>query len=50
MTLMKLERQNFVMADLAQQFKTSQAQVSKTVGMWIDIMYEHQGPYIVVAS
>lgn len=31
MTLMKL-RQNFVMADLACRFKTSQGQVSKTVG------------------
>ncbi|XP_053183953.1 uncharacterized protein LOC128367339 [Scomber japonicus] len=40
MALMKL-RQNFVMADLAQRFKTSQGQVSKTVGMWIDIMSEH---------
>lgn len=40
MTLMKI-RQNFVMADLAQWFKTSQDQVSKTVGIWIDIMSEH---------
>lgn len=40
MTLMKL-RQNFVMADLARKFKTSQGQVSKTVGIWIDIMSEH---------
>uniref|UniRef100_A0A667W8G4 THAP-type domain-containing protein n=1 Tax=Myripristis murdjan TaxID=586833 RepID=A0A667W8G4_9TELE len=40
MTLMKL-RQNFVMADVARRFKTSQSQVSKTVGQWIDIMSEH---------
>lgn len=39
-TVMKL-RQNFVMADLARRFKISQGQVSKTVGMWIDIMSEH---------
>lgn len=40
MTLMKL-RQNVVMADLARRFKTSQGQVSKTVGIWIDIISEH---------
>ncbi len=50
MTLMKL-RQNFVMADLAQQFKTSQGQVSKTVGLWIDIMSEHiKGSYSMATS
>ncbi|KAJ8375535.1 hypothetical protein SKAU_G00061150, partial [Synaphobranchus kaupii] len=46
MTLMKL-RQNFVMADLARRFKMSQGQVSKTVGMWIDIMAEHTKDLIV---
>lgn len=46
MTLMKL-RQNFVMADLARRFKISQGQVSKTVGMWIDIMSEHMKDLIV---
>lgn len=46
MTLMKL-RQNFVMADLARRFKTSQSQVSKTVGMWIDIMSEHTNNLIM---
>uniref|UniRef100_A0A8C6UA01 Uncharacterized protein n=1 Tax=Neogobius melanostomus TaxID=47308 RepID=A0A8C6UA01_9GOBI len=46
MTLMKL-RQNFVMADLARRFKISQSQVSKTVGMWIDIMCEHMRDLIV---
>lgn len=46
-TLMKL-RQNFVMADLARRFKISQGQVSKTVGMWVDIT--HEGSHCVVAS
>uniref|UniRef100_A0A671UHG4 THAP-type domain-containing protein n=1 Tax=Sparus aurata TaxID=8175 RepID=A0A671UHG4_SPAAU len=46
MTLMKL-RQNFVMADLARRFKISQGQVSKTVGMWVDIMCEHMKDLIV---
>ncbi|KAJ8278435.1 hypothetical protein GJAV_G00087590 [Gymnothorax javanicus] len=40
MTLMKL-RQNFVMADLARRFKTSQSRVSKIVRRWIDVMSEH---------
>lgn len=40
MTLMKL-RQNFVMAVLARQFHVSDTLVSKTVGLWIDIMGEH---------
>ena len=46
MTLMKL-RQNFVMADLARRFKISQGQVSKRVGMWVDIMCEHMKDLIV---
>ncbi len=46
MTLMKL-RQNFVMADLARRFKISQGQVSKTVGMWVDIMCEHMKDLVV---
>ncbi|XP_034038995.1 uncharacterized protein LOC117521760 [Thalassophryne amazonica] len=46
MTLMKL-RQNFVMADLAHRFKVSQAQVSKTVRMWVDIMCEQMKDLIV---
>ncbi|XP_034043800.1 uncharacterized protein LOC117525943 isoform X1 [Thalassophryne amazonica] len=46
MTLMKL-RQNFVMADLARRFKVSQGLVSKTVGMWVDIMCEHMKDFTV---
>ncbi|KAL7387754.1 hypothetical protein ABVT39_000377 [Epinephelus coioides] len=46
LTLMKL-RQNFVMADLARQFKISQGQVSKTMGIWLDIMCEHMKDLIV---
>ncbi|XDV26614.1 hypothetical protein PO909_030270 [Leuciscus waleckii] len=46
MTLMKL-RLNFVMADLARQFKASQGQVSKTVGICIDIMSEHTKDLII---
>lgn len=55
MTLLKL-RQNFLMADLVQGFKTSEGQVSKTIGMWIDLMSEHisnilfQTSYYVFAS
>lgn len=40
MTLMKL-RQNFVMADLANRFKVSTSQVSKTIKFWIGVMAEH---------
>ncbi|XP_024124610.1 uncharacterized protein si:dkey-56d12.4 [Oryzias melastigma] len=46
MTLMKL-RQNFVMADLARRFKVSQREASKTVQMWIDIMFEHMKDLVV---
>ncbi|XP_055032015.1 uncharacterized protein [Misgurnus anguillicaudatus] len=46
MTLMKL-RLNLVMADLARRFKTSQGQVSKTVGIWIDIMAEHTKDLVI---
>ncbi|XP_016417374.1 uncharacterized protein LOC107747409 isoform X2 [Sinocyclocheilus rhinocerous] len=40
MTLMKL-RQNFVIADLAKRFGKSHGQVSKTVKLWIDVLYKH---------
>uniref|UniRef100_A0A672RAP9 THAP-type domain-containing protein n=1 Tax=Sinocyclocheilus grahami TaxID=75366 RepID=A0A672RAP9_SINGR len=40
MTLMKL-RQNFVNADLAKRQNKSHGQVSKTVKLWIDVLYKH---------